>query len=125
MNPNLAYYVVRYYSNFMTDVERRANGHLMGTMKATLGRDDALAQQEALGEKQYGRWVTDDPQVLALAKNGMQEFRVRTATRILADHSGEVFLNFCPRCHEIARTPRAQQCHVCGYDWHPAKPDHE
>jgi ribosomal protein L40E len=85
-----------------------------------MGRDDAAAQQEALREEHYHHWVTDDPEVLKLTKNGMLEFRARTATRILADHRKEVFLNLCPRCHELARTPKAQQCRSCGYDWHAA-----
>jgi hypothetical protein len=120
MNPELAYYVVRYYHNLMTDTERRANSHLIGTLKATRGRDDPAAQQEAKQKPIFGRMLSDDPTVLELSRDGLQAFRARTATRILQDHSTEVFLNHCPRCHELARTPKAQQCRFCGLDWHLA-----
>ena len=118
MNPDLAYYVVRYYPNLMTPVEWRANMHLISTMKATLGRDDIAAQQEAVKQKDYWCWASDDPEVLQLTSSGMQIFRARTATRILSDHGSEVFLNYCPHCHELARTPTAQQCRFYAYDWH-------
>ena len=117
MNPELAYYV-RYHPNFMTDVESRANSHLMSTLKATMGRDDAAAQREAMQHRVYYRGLSEDPEVLELAREGMQAFRGQTAARILRDHSKEVFLNYCPRCHELARTPKAQQCRSCGFDWH-------
>jgi hypothetical protein len=120
MNPQLAYYVVRYYHNLMTDVESRANSHLMATLKATHGRDDLAAQQEAKQKEFYDRMLSEDPEVLALSKEGLQTFRMRTATRILKDHSTEVFLNCCPQCHGLARTPTAKQCRFCGFDWHPA-----
>ena len=118
MNPDLANYVVRYYPSLMTDVERRAYSHLAGTMKATMGRDDPAAQREALKHRVFHRTLTDDPEVLGLCKDGMQSFRARTAARILADHQKELLLNYCPRCHELARTPTAKQCRFCGLDWH-------
>ena len=124
MNSDLAYYVVKYYPNLMTELEWRTNLHLIYVTKATMGRDDVAAQQEAFQEKQHNRWVTNDPEVLKLAKGGMQEFRACIATRILEEHGSEVFLNYCSRCHELARTPKAQQCHSCGLDWHPVKTDH-
>ena len=122
MNLELAYYVVKYYEKLMSDVERRANSHLLGTMKATMGRDDAAAQREAMQKPHYSKWLTEDPEVLKLASDGLQKFRVRTAARILEDHGEEVFLNYCPRCHELARTPTARQCRFCGDDWHTANP---
>jgi len=108
VNPDLAYYVVRYYPNLMTDVEQRANGHLIATLKATMGRDDTGAQEEAKQKKIYRRLISDDPEVLELSRDGLQAFRARTATRILQDHGNDVFLNHCPRCHKLARTPRSK-----------------
>jgi hypothetical protein len=124
MNPDLAYYIVRYYPNFMTDAEHRANRHLIGVLKATMGRDDAAAQQEAKKSKVFSRVLSDDPDVLELTRGGLQTFRSRTAARILADHGDEIFLNYCPRCHNLARTPQAQQCRSCGHDWHDAGLNH-
>jgi len=120
MNPDVAYYVVRYYQRFMTHVESRAHSHLIGTLKATHGRDDLTAQQEAKQKTSYRRMLSDDPEVLELSRDGLQAFRERTAERILKDHKTEVLLNCCPRCHELTRTPKARQCRFCGFDWHPA-----
>jgi hypothetical protein len=33
-------------------------------------------------------------------------------------HGSEIFLNRCPKRDALARTPKAQQCHKCLYDWH-------
>lgn len=118
MNPELACYLVRYYPNFMTDVERCTYSHLAGTMKSTMGRDDPAAQREAMNHRSFHRMPTSDPEVLALSKDGMLSFRAQTAARILADHQKELFLNCCPRCQELARTPTAKQCRFCGFDWH-------
>lgn len=118
MNPELAYYAVRYYSNLMTDVEHLADRHLTSTIKAMHGRDDADAQREAMRHHRFIRFVSQDPEVVGLAKEGMRAFRARTAARILEMHGDQVFLNRCPRCNELARTPKAKQCRACGFDWH-------
>jgi hypothetical protein len=47
MNSSLAHYVVTYYGRLMTKSEQRAHSHLMATMKATKGRSDKRAQEEA------------------------------------------------------------------------------
>jgi hypothetical protein len=120
MNPHLAYYVVRYYSTFMTESEHRANLHLIGTLKATMGRDDVAAQEEEKCREIFCRMLSDEPEILELSRNGMQAFTARAAARILEDHGDDVFLNFCPRCRELARTPTAKQCRFCGFDWHSA-----
>lgn len=89
-----------------------------------MGRDDATAQREAMQKAQYYRWVSDDPQVRALSKDGVQEFRARTAARIVRDHGEKVLLNYCPRCRGLARTTKAPQLRFCGFDWHSAILDH-
>jgi len=38
LNPQVAYYVVHFHADLMTDVERKAQRHLFATMKATMGR---------------------------------------------------------------------------------------
>lgn len=30
----------------------------------------------------------------------------------------KVFLNNCPKCNKLARTPYARQCRHCGHSWH-------
>ena len=118
MNSRLAYYVISYFPSFMTESERRTHHHLMVTMKATKGRSDAMAQEEAKRHIVLSTSLSGDSEVLQLASNGYQSFAEQTARRILADYREGVFLNCCPRCGELARTPKARQCRYCRHDWH-------
>jgi hypothetical protein len=118
LDPQLAHYVVRYNANLMTDVELKAQRHLFATMKATMGRSDETAQREAQNDKFLSRMLSTEPNVLTLAKDGYQQFQLKTAARILRDSASKVFFNRCPVCGALARTPSAKQCRYCGHDWH-------
>jgi hypothetical protein len=118
LNPQVAYYVVHFHADLMTDVERKAQRHLFATMKATMGRSDETAQREAQNHKIHSRMLSAEPNVLSLAKDGHQQFQLTTAARILRDSADKVFFNCCPACGELARTPFAKQCRYCGHDWH-------
>jgi len=63
----------------------------------------------------YGK--VDNTAVKQMASLGNEQLRSTIADRILKEH-GERILNYCPRCRRLARTPQAQQCRYCGYDWH-------
>ena len=117
-SPQVAYYVVRFHSHLMNDAERKAQLHLLATMKATRGRSDETAQHEAQNNKIYSRMLSTEPNVLSLAKDGSEQLQLTTAARILKDSADKVFFNCCPACGELARTPSARQCRYCGYDWH-------
>lgn len=116
-----AHYIVRFHDYLMSDVERRAHYHLFLTMKSTLGRSDLAAQREARNRRSSPPYLSDDPDVLALAADGFEAFELRTAKRILQDCPGGVILNCCPKCGELANTPTARQCRFCRYDWHDGK----
>jgi len=118
MNPHLVSYVMSYYLQLMDATERRAYKHLTGTLKSTMGRSDLTAQQEARNDLQFSHWLTDDPAALQLASEGWQVFLERTAKRIFAEHEKDIYLNLCPRCGELTRTPTARQCRFCRNDWH-------
>ena len=118
MDPDVARYVIRYYGHFMNLTEQLAYRHLAGAMKATKGRSDTSAQAEAKKSMVHSLLLSEDPAVLLLVRNGLQPFAEVTAERILAEHGEKVFLNRCPRCHVLARTPSARQCRGCGLDWH-------
>jgi hypothetical protein len=101
LNPQVAYYVVRFYAHLMTDTEWKAQSHLFATAKA-MDCSDETAQREAL----------------SLANDRYHQFQLTTAARILRDSADKVFFNCCPLCGELARTPSAKQCRYCGHDWH-------
>jgi len=119
MDAQKAGYVLRYYSQLMTTSERLAHRHLIGTAKATHGRTDAVAQREAENSSHPAHeLLSNDPKALQLASDGLEAFKVRTAQRILDEHSSGIAFNCCPRCGALARTPKARQCPVCHHDWH-------
>ena len=119
MGADEARYVFHNYSHLMKPKERRAFSHLGGTMKATVGRGDRAAQEEVrVGSTHLRKFLSDDTEVLRLARDGYDAFVLQTGRRILKDHHGEIVLNCCPRCTSLARTPRARQCRFCGHDWH-------
>ena len=119
MDVDEAKYVFHNYGHLMTPKEKLAFSHLGGTMKATMGRSDPAAQDEVkAGSTHLRRWLSDDPEVLLLARDGYDAFVLRTGQRILRDDRNRIVLNYCPRCKGLARTPKARQCRFCGHDWH-------
>jgi hypothetical protein len=103
----------------MTEHERLAYRHLVGTAKAAHGRTDADAQEEAKGSTiRFRKLLSDDLDVLRLARDGIEVFVSRTRQRILNDHRDQIELNCCSRCGALARTPKARQCRFCRYNWH-------
>lgn len=120
MKTDEARYVFAYYDDQMTEHERLAYWHLTATAKATQGRSDMDAQEEAKGSAcfYFRERLSDDPSVLRLACDGFETFVLRTGQRILNDHRNRIVLNCCPRCGAVARTPRARQCRACRHDWH-------
>lgn len=61
-------------------------------------------------------WMTDKLEVLQLLDNGIDVFKEKVVRRILGESGREVFLNLCPKCGRLARTPFAKQCR-CGHSW--------
>ena len=121
MENEKAQYVLRYYGQFMTTQERLAQRHLFGTDKATHGRTDVAAQDEVRNSSHHlSELLSNDPEVLRLASDGLDAFIVRTAQRILHKHRNEIVFNNCPKCGALAKTPKARQCRFCRYDWHTA-----
>jgi hypothetical protein len=108
----LTQYVWEHFSHRMTDFERRVGRAIRGRQKAS----NAGADIFHLLAVRWGQ--TDDPEVNAALADGPEAFRRRVCSRVLAQAGGEVFVNRCPRCNGVARTPRARQCFWCGFDWH-------
>lgn len=82
-----AEYVFCNYFHLMTRREAQAYRHIASTMKATMGRSDPSAQEEVkAGPTHFSRWLSDDPEVLLLARDGMDAFVLRTGQRILRDN---------------------------------------
>jgi hypothetical protein len=50
-------------------------------------------------------------------QSGPQDFRYRTAQRIIAEHRDEVYANACHSCRRLPATPTARVCIWCGHSW--------
>jgi hypothetical protein len=121
MDAEKARYVLRYHGQLMTVQEQLAHRHLMGIAKATHRRTDAVAQRKDENSSHAARGLlSNDPGALQPASGGIDAFMMRTAQRILDEHSNEIAFNYCPRCGALAKTPKARQCRFCRHDWHSA-----
>ncbi len=110
----LTRYVWDYYAGLMTDFERRVGSAIIGRMKAAASSNPTVTRM--LNER-WGR--AGDAEVDAALADGVESFRRRVCQRVLAECEGKVFVNRCPGCGQVVRTPQAQQCFWCGQDWHP------
>lgn len=112
-------YVWKHYRPFMTPAEREAAWAVLADdMKRDKGRDIVVEiwKEHKLAEK---------PDVVALLTKGAQQMRANAIKRILRERSTEVFVNRCPKCERIVRTPKALQCLWCGHDWHRGAETHQ
>lgn len=109
---DLAKYIINYYQHLMTLEEKAAQKSMMGEVK--IRNTKSVAMKEALGD----RLISNDPAVLELLAHGPEAFMVRVRDRVMRDHPSEVFLNHCPHCGALAKTPTAKQCPKCFFSWH-------
>jgi hypothetical protein len=108
-----AKYISNYYHHFFNEKEIIAHKHLNSLFKLD------GEPQDSPRYKIYKRkgWITSDRDALELIKNGDTEFFINTAKRIIKECREEIFLNNCPDCGKLARTPKARQCRHCGNKW--------
>lgn len=116
-NDVVAAYIMNYHSDRLTDVEGRTLNHLVAEIKG-VRRNVIIGSEGGPMSLLHPQYISDDSEVLHLAREGYNAFYLRTAQRIFQQHSDKIRFNCCPRCGEVARTPTARQCRLCGHDWH-------
>ena len=97
----LGRYVWNYFQQFCTELEANIDELFARQRKGP------EAQQELYDRSGIS---ADDPFVVAALRDGEDVFHKRVGQRILKEHSEEVFINRCPECFKIVKTPRAQRC---------------
>ena len=110
----LTTYIWNHYRHLMTSAENKAGWAALADQKLSVVNQHMVS----LIVKRVG--FTEDPEAIALLADGPELFRRRTAQRIVRGRASELFINRCPNCTRIVRTPKARQCIWCGHDWHPA-----
>jgi hypothetical protein len=104
-------YIINYFSNLMTNHEKLALKHQMSSFKS----NENPQFRKIMIDK---GWISSDPEITNLLENGYEIFKQNIVTRIMTETPEKVFLNNCPKCNKLARTPHAKQCRHCGYSWH-------
>jgi hypothetical protein len=110
-------YILNYFSELMNDKEASAWRHYSSDYKLNQsGYQDSVEKRRKIYLSKG--WLTEDKEILGLLEYGIDHFRLKTAERIFNENKDKIVFNNCPKCGELARTPKARQCRFCGYDWH-------
>ena len=115
-NDPLTRYIIDHYFNLMTVDEIRVHKALVGQLK---GQAAQSPEMQAAVTRAMGVGAVD---IQASVDLGSEVFLRGVRDRILREHADKVFLNYCPVCHALARTPAARQCPKCFHSWHASTP---
>lgn len=107
----LTAYVLGNYGKFFTRLESLAWNNVFHNAKAA-------AYKSHSAKSFHERYISKDPEVQRLLADGVAAFRIRVRDRILSQHGGDVYLNRCPKCGALARTPAACLCPTCNHTWY-------
>ncbi len=111
-------YVINHYSDLMTTLERFALARVIALEKS---EHYSKAEHYSPRVAEYIKVTMghfDDPEVIAALSEGVDVFLRRTSQRIMRDYPEKIFINRCPKCNRVVRTPKAKLCLWCGYSWH-------
>jgi hypothetical protein len=106
-------YLNRYWSWYMTEIEKKCRNLGARREKALLDPTSAWSQGV------LADWQEADFEVRERLACGIEDFDRGIRERVLkAIRDGTLEVNRCPRCGRVVRTPLARQCLACGFDWH-------
>jgi hypothetical protein len=112
----LTHYVWAHCQGLMTPFERYVGYVNIVRAKA------ARSKSERMREWLHPKCAFGEPQIEAALADGPEAFCRRVRDRLLAEQADALFINRCPACGRIVRTPLARQCFWCGFDWHGTDP---
>jgi hypothetical protein len=109
----LVAYVINHYGKFFTTVEGKAYRALLLRQKIEWSDSDGVDRKLEAKVR-----AVETPDVLEALHGGREAFEHLVYRRIMEEHGDEVFVNRCPECNRVVRTPLAKQCQWCHFDWH-------
>ena len=107
-------YIIHNSDQVMNDVERRAH-------TAFLLRQKAEAAKGTKVEEYFSDSTPTDAEARALVEKGYEGFIESVRERVMREDKEKKYLNYCPRCNALARTPTARQCPKCYFSWHKSE----
>ncbi|MBB1140635.1 hypothetical protein [Myroides sp. WP-1] len=115
MDKETAHYIVTYFFHLLPYKEKLAWKKYSTILKLE-------SNQNSKGMRMYKSkgWITDDLEIQTLLEKGYENFELETAKKIVERYPTQIFLNTCPKCGKLTRTPHAKQCRFCSYTWHNA-----
>jgi hypothetical protein len=107
-------YVFKHYHNLMTPLERRTIEY--GTPIVQVTDNWKVRRLYDFLEERDGQ--VSDEDVIAAFTIPYAKRKEMVIDRLISTCLDSVFINRCPKCNRIARTPAALQCMWCRHDWH-------
>ena len=105
-------YVLAYFTKYFTPTESLG---FMGIVTELKAQNFGPFMAKRIREE----WKANtNPEVEEALSQGSEKFRETVFQRLMSDHGEDIFINRCPNCNKIAKTPRAKQCQWCFHDWH-------
>jgi ribosomal protein L37E len=77
---------------------------------------DERARQAVRAYGSGKNWSCKDRELAKEIGEDPAAFAQRLCDELIAKNP-EIFLNYCPKCGALARTPKSKNCRHCGYDW--------
>lgn len=107
-------YVFRHFPHLLTALERRVTEYDVPIVSNSDHWKIVRLHQSL--EERDGH--VPDEAVLAAMETPYDVRKQQALHRLISEKREQIFENRCPACERLARTPVAQQCLWCGYDWH-------
>ena len=103
----LAYYLVYYFRKNLTEGERSL---LWACHLTPFIRDRPELEEQR-------KFQVDQVAKRTIADRGLERTIRETSDEILRREGNKIFVNRCPSCARLVRTPRAKLCLWCGHNW--------
>ncbi|RFS17781.1 hypothetical protein [Emticicia sp. C21] len=108
-------YIIDYFLDVLPADERLSIFYIMSQLKNNNEFLPFVTVKDILIKRGF---IASGQELRDLHKEGITAFEEKVAAYVLKKYADKVYINNCPKCHQLARTPLAHQCKHCGYDWH-------